>query len=562
MWLSASAATYFSAGPADNRFPANLSAANISEISPLEEGYKHGFTTDGWTVEPIESTGYSFVAPTYTGSDTPIEAWLTTTPFTVEQNGAWLRWQAKSVLPGFPETYDVVVTETSGGEAVTLFSVGEEDYIWHTRLASLDDFVGKEISVSFVCKSINKYMLAVKEIFAGDFTKPEWVIDNKSRRYASISEEATANGSVTNIGAPAEGVAVVCEVGDEVLSFDIDGVWDTSETIDFSFNLPLSLNEYTSYTVGIKDKEGTVTTLASSDVFASYFERNLMVDEGSGMWCNNCPDGILELDNLKRSFPGNIIEITCHTNDPFALRRYWDNLQFYAIPYMMLNRNHSTAGGSSKNFTQEYSAPTIAEITLPGTVTPTNGYLELEAAVRFAEDIDNSGDRYRIGYTVTADIFSPENETYYQSNSRTFPRYAQYYLLPSTIPSTLARFDNVALSEEYTFSGIEGSIPTAIVAMESYATSLNVALPELAQNAESARIVTFILDSESGAVLNAASASINVTNSIDILPSDNDSNSNSQEPVYYTLQGVKVMNPTKGIYIVRRGNLTTKEVVR
>lgn len=37
---------------------------------------------------------------------------------------------------------------------------------------------------------------------------------------------------------------------------------------------------------------------------------------------------------------------------------------------------------------------------------------------------------------------------------------------------------------------------------------------------------------------------------------------NNATPEYYNLQGVRVMNPSNGIYIVRRGNKVTKEVVR
>ncbi len=33
-------------------------------------------------------------------------------------------------------------------------------------------------------------------------------------------------------------------------------------------------------------------------------------------------------------------------------------------------------------------------------------------------------------------------------------------------------------------------------------------------------------------------------------------------PEYYNLQGVRVMEPSNGIYIVRRGNVVRKEVVR
>ena len=32
--------------------------------------------------------------------------------------------------------------------------------------------------------------------------------------------------------------------------------------------------------------------------------------------------------------------------------------------------------------------------------------------------------------------------------------------------------------------------------------------------------------------------------------------------VYYNLQGVQVKNPENGIYIVRRGNKVTKELIR
>jgi hypothetical protein len=37
---------------------------------------------------------------------------------------------------------------------------------------------------------------------------------------------------------------------------------------------------------------------------------------------------------------------------------------------------------------------------------------------------------------------------------------------------------------------------------------------------------------------------------------------NNVAPVYYNLQGIKVVEPTTGIYIVVRGNKVTKEYVR
>ncbi|MDE5968846.1 MAG: hypothetical protein K2G64_07050, partial [Muribaculaceae bacterium] len=37
---------------------------------------------------------------------------------------------------------------------------------------------------------------------------------------------------------------------------------------------------------------------------------------------------------------------------------------------------------------------------------------------------------------------------------------------------------------------------------------------------------------------------------------------NDEAPVYYNLQGVRVAEPTSGLYIVRRGNKVSKEIIR
>lgn len=514
MWFSASAAAYFSAGPSSDRFPSNLTTANITGVIPVEDCYKHGFTREGWTVEAVESSAYSFVCPTHSETSTGQDSWLTTAPFIVEGNGSWLRWNAKSLLPGFPEAYDVVVVETAINQHTTIYSIDEEDFQWQTRLVSLDDFVGKEITVSFVCRSVNKYMLAVRDIFAGVPESSQWAIDNTPIRYAAVSDGATATGFVTNFGADAEGVSIYCKIGAEETLLPISETWQTGEIREYSFPLPLTLNEATTYSIGIKDSEGNANPLVSSDVFASHFKRTLFVDEGTGMWCNNCPDGILELDRLKREFGDDIVMASCHVNDPLAMRSYWDELKFYAVPYMMLNRDRQTQGSSSKDFSKAYQTPTTAEILLPSQLTATDGKVNVEATAQFAEELDNNDGRYKIGYTVVADIYSPNAENYYQQNSISFPRGEQYYILPTEIPASLARFDNAVIDDACAFSGIEGSLPQQINPLTGYSTSFSIELPEFASAAEEVRVVAYVLDIESGIMMNAASSVVSLSNGL------------------------------------------------
>lgn len=521
VWVSTSAATYFSAAPGSGKFPADMTSENANGVMPLEHGYKHGYTTDGWTVEAIDASSYSFVSPSYSGTESPQDSWLTTPTFTVDNPNAWLRWDAKSVLPGFPEAYDVIVSESDDSETATIFHIDAEEPKWETRLVSLAPFAGKEVKVSFVCRSVDKYMLAVKNIFAGEFDKPEWIADNTTPRYASVSKGLSATGSVINAGAPADGIKIVCRIGEEEFSTEIAGIWDTSDSHDYSFELPLNLNEITSYIIGIQDAEGNFSPVVSSDVFSSHFVRNLVVDEGTGMWCNNCPEGILELEKLKREYADNIIELSCHANDIFALDDYWSHLKFYAVPYMMLNRNHDTAGANSKNFNKGYFSPTLAQIMLPPSVVADNNMVEVETETRFAENMDNSSDRYRIAYTVTADIYSPTNFDYYQQNNITFARGEQYYLLPSLIPCTLARFDNVVVDEDCAFTGIEGSLPLDIKAATDYSASLKITLPPIAEEAEKVRVVAYVLDTVTGDIMNATASIVTMANSVGTISADN-----------------------------------------
>lgn len=517
MWITASATTYFSANPTSTRFPANITTQNANGVLPVKDMYKHGYTAEGWTIETVDGATYSFLSPSYSATENAQDSRLTTIPFTVETGGAWLRWSAKSVLPGFPEAYDVVVSVTGNGDPLTLASIEAEDFEWHTRLISLEEFVGKEISVSFICRSINKYMLAIQNIFAGEFDTHEWIASNTTPRYASVADGVVATGSILNVGAEMKNAMIACRIDDMQLTSEIHDTWATAEAYDYRFDLPLSLNELTQYSIGILDNEGVFTPIEESDVFASNFVRNLVVDEGTGMWCPNCPGGTLDLEQLKREYADNIIELSCHVNDVFALDNYWANLRFYAVPYMMLNRDPDTAGSSPKNFKKEYISPTLAEIILPSYVKEENKKIEVNVTCRFAVGIGNSDDRYRIGYTLKGDIFSPSNYEYYQENNLTFTRYKQYYILPSLITAPLARFENVVLDEEFAFFGIEGSLPEDIDPMTDYSLSFEVDLPPLADKAENVEVVAYILDTATGEIMNAAASPVETSNGIETI---------------------------------------------
>lgn len=509
VWLYAPAqSTFFEADFSSGKMPAGMEASNTGESLPEKDFYRHGFTADGWTVERVGAKGYAAVAPTRTIDSAELTAMLATPMFRVESEGAWLRWDARSMLPGFPEAYDVAVAADGSDNWDTVFSVEAENDVWQTRLLPLDEFAGREIRVAFISHGGSSYMLAVRDIFAGIPTAPEWSLSDTTPRFAAIGSDGTASGSLTNFGAPASDVTLICRSGEETEELHFPGIWPTGETRDFSFPIPLSLNESTRYSLTLLSADGQETELGDSEVFTSHFERTLLIDEGTGMWCNNCPDGILALDNLKREFGTQAAILSCHANDVLSCQDYWGNLGFYAVPYMKLNREKATAGSDASKFAPYYNTPTTAHIALKAERRNGSGTVSLLSTVRFAEQTDNNSGRYRIGYAVTADLFAPDSILWYQSNNISFPRGEQYYFLPTRIPSTLARFDNVVCEGATAFTGIEGSLPSEIPAMEPMTAVTQVELPEITGIAESVRIVAFIIDTETGLIENAACAEL------------------------------------------------------
>ncbi len=98
-----------------------------------------------------------------------------------------------------------------------------------------------------------------------------------------------------------------------------------------------------------------------------------------------------------------------HTPIPDRLecQEYWPGLKFYAVPYMMIDRNRQSAGELDNNFDRQLWTPVKAEI-VPTSCDVTDYNAEVGFKVRFADDTDNASDRYRIGYVVTCISFSDE----------------------------------------------------------------------------------------------------------------------------------------------------------
>ena len=233
------------------------------------------------------------------------------------------------------------------------------------------------------------------------------------------------------------------------------------------------------------------------------FRRKYLVDRGTGIWCVNCPAGDIAVEKLAEQYGDRVVPVNTHVRDALANQAYWDELDWYSVPHMMLNRIKGSAGANTNKFGQYLDQPTSFAIQLDEIPAPQGRTLGVTAHVRVSEAIDNNDGRYRLGYVLTGDFHDRTNPEFIQKNNCTQPSYGPFYYLPASIPPELMYYDDVTLSSDAAFSGIEGSLPASMEAGKDYEVRWQADVPELLPDAAQARVVAYILDTTTGEIQNS-----------------------------------------------------------
>ncbi|MDE5554908.1 MAG: hypothetical protein K2J10_06970, partial [Muribaculaceae bacterium] len=111
------------------------------------------------------------------------------------------------------------------------------------------------------------------------------------------------------------------------------------------------------------------------------------------------------------------------------------------------------------------------------------------------------------------------------------------------------------------YTGITGSVPAAITAGETYEFSHNVKLNSSIGDPDNINLVVYLTNRKTGEIENACTIK-NVGNS-EISGIESVTNDNNDAPVeYFNLQGLRVNEPSNGIFIRRQGNKVTKVLVK
>lgn len=383
---------------------------------------------------------------------------------------------------------------------------------------SLDKWAGKEIVLVFVNQNTDKEIIAIDNVLiARDDLASVELKDQK--RY---STDATFAPTVTITGLKSETLnnfklTLSCD-GKEQQVKEISNAGITlGKTMDVTFD-PINIDLYATinYTLTLTadNVENPITYSDAVTRIAYYPERKVVVEEGTGTWCGNCPLGAYAMSHMSEDpeMSKYVIGIAVHNGDVMTLSEYDNALGVAAFPNFVINRAQTiqpmTTSSEGYGFGEgsgvyaaqlAHEEPTYVEVDLTGGFNADSTQISCTAAVKNAYHISDA--KYKLAFVIIENNVTGPVATYGQTN----------YFANSPLPlggweklnsKAKVYFHEVARAID-TFNGIDGSVPAAMEAGKEYTFDRTLDVPDNVQNKKYLELVVMVIDSETGEIMNA-----------------------------------------------------------
>ncbi len=497
--------------------------------------------------------------------------WMVTGAISIESADAVLSWRSRASDKDYRDGYKVYLSETGTSpedfdKSVPLFSVSKETFAWTEHSVSLAAYEGKTIYLAFVNDSKDKTCLYIDDIFVGVASSVG--IELGFGRVVNTYGEMAFSGKVFAAGKDkVTGYTIGYEIDGERYEQTYASELEPGMKFDFTLDKKFDIdrNETLDYKAWVKS--GADSTGVSGRVSA--YPWKIVAEEITGTWCGWCVRGIVSMEKMNTNYPGSFIGIAVHGDsyDPMRigvedyLSGLMDNFGMGGFPNCVVNRNVLTAGDPA-NIEMYYTRIREAEKNNNG-VMVTAEYdaatdeINVHTDMYFSEKVENAD--YRLAYVLIEDDVHVSSDDPGISEDQ-IVAYSQvnYYAgggngemggfedKPSVIPADQMWYNDVARGIYPDLKGEGGILPETVEEGELYTHNTVLSFPENVVRRENVSVAVLLLD-KNGLVANADKTEIKgVTSGIDIVDGAVET---STDDAFYTLGGVRVSNPAKGVYI-------------
>lgn len=206
-------------------------------------------------------------------------------------------------------------------------------------------------------------------------------------------------------------------------------------------------------------------------------QKNVLLEEATGTWCQYCPSGIYYIDSLVTMYD-NVIAVAIHTNDVMAVEEYFTAGNFSQAPEANIGRRYQNKSTDQwfDFVQQEMAMQPKSTVTVENQFNEATRLLTSTITITAIENIEGS---YKIGAIITEDAVTGPAPQYNQAN-----QYSNYYFpmggfedLPNPIPANRMAFDHVARQLLGGYNG-ETGMPSTLAAGQTYTHTFTYTVPE------------------------------------------------------------------------------------
>ncbi len=241
--------------------------------------------------------------------------------------------------------------------------------------------------------------------------------------------------------------------------------------------------------------------------------KKVVIEEGTGTWCQWCPRGAVAMDQMFQTHPNDFIGIAVHNGDPMTVAEYDGGANFGGFPGCNVDRallDQSVSSNLFENYYQQrigLAVPAALSMTITGT---TNKTIVANATFRTVFASAN----YRLGVIIIEDNVTGTAASYNQSNAYSGGANGAmggFESLPNPVPAANMVYDHVGRALLGGYSGQANSIPTTITDGLAATYTFNYAIPSTSNSANMSA-VAILIDNATGEIVNAEKTSLSAAN--------------------------------------------------
>lgn len=334
---------------------------------------------------------------------------------------------------------------------------------------------------------------------------------------------------------------------------------------------------------GNENKSANNTATGNVAVYDKGFDRNVLLEEGTGGWCGFCPAGIVMMDNLKENYPfERFIPIAIHNGDRLEVAEYQNFLYAYisGFPGAVVNRVadlHPTANSVLSDFKTIYDDvtgnPAYGKIDVEASVNEEKQVVEITGKATLAM---NCNSPVGVSFVVVQDHMGPYDQANYFSGGG----YGPMGGWANKDAHVDVYYDDVAVAIK-DYPSIPNALPKELEKDKEYTVTceipmVNKSRPSLSiykENSETFRVVAILNNLTNGEVINSSHVKVNnpisgvedvEIENADIRVENGAVVAGDEDVEVYTLDGRRARNSAlaSGLYIVKAGNRTAKVLVK